>query len=104
MKSIINGKRYDTEKAVFIGRAYHGNAGDFNGWDASLYRTPRSGRYFLDGHGGPMTRWARSVDRHTFSGGSGIIPIDNDEALTWAEHNLSVELVEKHFGKRIEDA
>ena len=59
MKAIINGLRYDTDKATLIGEASHGYASDFQHWEAGLYKTPRSGRFFLAGSGGPMTRWSR---------------------------------------------
>ncbi len=98
MKAIINGLRYDTDKAICIGEASHGYAGDFSRWEAGLYRTPRSGRYFLAGSGGPMTRWARSVDSgNTRTGGDGIFPMDADEAREWAERYLTTEEVESGF-------
>jgi hypothetical protein len=106
MKAIINGKRFDTEKAILIGEGSHGYGGDFSAWHASLYRTPRSGAYFLAGHGGPMTRWARSLgdNNNGRTGGSGIIPLDREEALEWAEAHLTAEQVEGAFGDLIEDA
>jgi hypothetical protein len=104
MKSIINGKRYDTEKAVLIGEASYGNYGDFSRWEAGLYKTPRSGAYFLAGEGGPMTRWARKVDASSWTGGEGVLPMERDEALAWAEQHLSADEIEKHFGDAIEDA
>jgi hypothetical protein len=105
MKAIINGLRYDTEKATLIGESgYCGSRSDFQWWEAVLYRTPRSGRYFLAGHGGPMTRWATSTGLNSWTGGSGIKPLDKDDALEWAERNLTTTEVEAGFGKVIEDA
>jgi hypothetical protein len=105
MKAIVNGKRYDTEKAVLIGRdCYGGSRSDFQWWEAGLYKTPRSGAYFLAGRGGAMTRWARRVDGGGHAGGEGIFPMSAAEALEWAERYLSVEEVEQHFGGVIEDA
>jgi len=108
MKSIINGKRYDTDKAILIGEANALDFGcsstrDFNHWEASLYMTPRSGAFFLAGCGGPMTRFSRKVDQNSWSGGSGIHPMDKAEALEWAEQYLPTEDIEKHFGSVIED-
>lgn len=98
MRAIVNGLRYDTAKAILIGESSHGYQGDFSRWDAGLYRTPRSGRFFLAGSGGLMTRWARSVDSgNTRTGGSGIIPMSVDEAREWAERYLTTGQVEAGF-------
>jgi hypothetical protein len=109
MKAIINGKRYDTERATLIGEADALNFGcsstrDFSHWEAGLYRTPRSGAFFLAGRGGPMTRFSRKVDQNSWTGGSGIHPMDRAEALEWAEEYLSADLIEQHFAGAIEDA
>jgi hypothetical protein len=78
---------------------------DFQWWEAGLYKTPRSGPYFLAGSGGPMTRWARSIGQNGRTGGSAMIfPMSADEAREWAERYLTVEEVEKGFADAIEDA
>jgi hypothetical protein len=95
MKAIINGLRYDTDKAVCVGEAdFGGSVTDFQYWEAGLYRTPRAGRFFLAGSGGPMTRWARRVDNSSYTGGSGIIPLTKDEALEWAKQYLTTAEIE----------
>jgi hypothetical protein len=105
MKAIIDGKRYDTEKAIEIGHSsYNGPGNDFQAWSGSLYKTPRAGRYFLAGEGGPMSRWASSVDGGGWSSGDGIIPLTSEEALAWAEKELGSDTIEEHFGDQIEDA
>lgn len=104
MKAIINGTRYDTEKARLVGEAWHGATGDFNRWEAGLYVTPKSRRYFLAGNGGPMTRWARPAVGGGLQGGEGIIPVSREEALEWAEQNLSTEEIEAEFADIVEDA
>jgi hypothetical protein len=109
MKTIIQGVRYDTEKATLIGEADNLGAGasstsDFSYWEATLYVTPKSGRYFIAGSGGPMTRFAHTVDKNSRSGGSRLIPISRDEALEWAEQYLSTDVVEEFFGDIIKDA
>ena len=73
MKRTIQGIRYDTDKAVCIGEAVH-DADDASSWQAALYRTPRSKRYFIAGSGGTMTR---------FNGKDKIIPLTADEATAW---------------------
>ena len=105
MKAIIGGFRYDTDKSKMIGRASAPGLSttDFSHWEAELYKTPRSGRFFLAGSGGPMTRWARGNDNSTW-GSSGIIPLDVLEAYEWAERYLDTETVEEFFPDMFEDA
>jgi hypothetical protein len=105
MKAIINGLRYDSGNAILIGEASHGNHGDFSYWEAGLYRTPRSGRYFLAGRGGPMTRFARQgPQQNETRGGAGIQPMDQDEALEWAEQHLAHDEIEAAFSEKLEEA
>jgi len=103
MKAIIDGKKFDTEKATLIGEVSYGYAGDFKHWMARLYRT-KNGRHFLAGSGGPMTIFATRTADGGCSGGSKIVPLDADEAFGWAERHLDIETVEKFFGDRIKDA
>lgn len=104
MVRIINGKRYDTDKATLIGEAEESYVGQFEHWCAGLYITPRSKSYFLAGSGGPMSRFSRPVDRNSWGGGEKIIPMARQEALAWAERYLDPAAIEKHFGDLIEDA
>lgn len=106
MKAIINGLRYDTEKATKIGEYSHGaypQSGDFSHWSAALYVTKR-GSYFLSGEGGAMTQFSESSPYGGSSGGSKLIPLEPEEALYWAEHHLDTETVEQFFGSEIENA
>jgi hypothetical protein len=105
MKAIINGLRYDTEKAVCVGEesTSHLSRSDFGWWSAGLYRTPRAGRYFLAGEGGPMTRFAHHVKNGAW-GGSKLIPMSREEAREWAERYLSTDEVEAGFAAEIQDA
>ena len=105
MKKIIGGLRYDTEKAILIGEYHTPGIGtsDFNYWNAGLYVTPKSGRYFLAGEGHGNTRFASSYG-NSRGWGSDIIPMDSIEALDWAEKYLSAEEVEAAFSKDIQDA
>jgi len=108
MKKIINGVRYDTEVATLIGE--YDNIGHgvdsttaFAYWEAGLYIPPRSKRYFLAGEGGPMSRFARPAGRNSRTGGSGIIPMSEEDAFGWAQECLSTDEVEAHFGHLISD-
>ena len=104
MRKILNGLRYDTDKADLIGEASYGNGGDFRHFRAGLYKTPRAGRYFLAGEGGPMSRFAQSTGLNEWSGGEDIIPLDEEDAREWAEQYLDAEEIERGFPESIEDA
>ena len=85
MKKTINGIRYDTTTAIRIGFYWNGLGDeDQRDWSAYLYKTPRSGRFFLSGMGGPMTRFARSAGDMS-SVGEAIFPMSEKEAIAWSE-------------------
>lgn len=77
MKRTIQGTRYDSERSLLLGSAYGKN------WYAALYRTPRSGKYFLSGKGDEM-----SVFRGKFK----IVPLDAVTAKSWALTYLNKEV------------
>jgi len=104
MKKTIHGLRYDTEKAILIGEYYNGNdVNDFSYWEASLFKTQRSGRYFLAGSGGPMTRYATAQGNQS-GWGERIDPMTPEKALEWAEKYLDQDAIDEHFSNMIEDA
>lgn len=103
MKKIIDGFRYDTEKAELVGEARSDvGKGDFRWWKEGLYRTPRAHRFFLSGEGGPMSQWAKGLDDGSRTSGEGIRPLTEKDAQRWAEKYLDAETVEKFFD--VEDA
>lgn len=110
MKAIIKGVRFDTDKATLLGHTDNLGAGadstrDFNYWEAGLYRTPRSGRYFLAGQGGARSMFSRSAGQNCWTGGSQIIPFESEAAaFRWAQEELDIDVVEQHFGHLIEEA
>jgi len=105
MKAIITGIRYDTEKATEIGGYSNGlSYSDFSHWEATLYTTPRSGRYFLSGSGGPMSRYSETIGQNEWSGGSRIDPLTKEQAFEWAQECLDPDTVERHFSDMVEDA
>lgn len=99
MIRIINGVRYDTGAAHLIGEATHGEmVTDYTYWRAGLYKTPRSGRYFVAGEGGPMTHFASTDgDGRSWAWGERIIPLGPKEAREWAEAHLTAREVERAF-------
>jgi len=105
MKKIINGLRYDTDSAIWLGWGESSTpVSDFSWWQAALYRTPRSGRYFLAGEGGPMTTFAKACCGNLRGYGERVIPMSDDEAREWAEQNLTTDEVEAAFASAIKDA
>ena len=98
MKKVINGALYDTETAKLLGENSYSNPRDFAHWRESLYRT-KSGKYFLHGEGGAMTKYAVSVGQNEWSGGEKIIPLDLDSAQKWAEEHLDGDDYLAAFGE-----
>lgn len=98
MNKVIEGKRYDTETAKFLGAAYSDlSPTDFGYWEEELYRT-KSGNYFLHGVGGPMSQYAVHAGNSS-SGGAVIKPYSMAQAQRWAEDNLTADEYESIFGE-----
>ena len=98
MKKVINGSLYDTETAKLLGEDSYSNPRDFAHWRESLYRT-KSGKYFLHGEGGAMTKYAVCVSLNEWSGGEKIIPLDLESAQAWAEEHLDGDEYIRAFGE-----
>lgn len=96
MKKIINGKRYDTDKARMIGEDSYSNPRDFSYWCETLYQK-RTGEFFLYGEGGPASKYAESRGQNTWGGGSKIIPLSYNVAKKWAEDHLDADTYENLF-------
>ena len=98
MIRIVNGKRYNTETAEHLCNISCGgySRSDFAYDDTDLYVT-KNGNFFIAGEGGPRSRWARSVGNSGHSGGSGLRPLDKDDARALLEQYGSSEQVEAHF-------
>jgi hypothetical protein len=98
MKRIVGGKRYDTKTADLVcdisPSGFYG--GDFRWEDSCLYRTPK-GAWFIAGKGGAMSRWAQRVGQSGYCGGSGLRPVDKEEARELIERHGSVCDIEQYF-------
>jgi hypothetical protein len=79
MKQVIDGIRYDTEKAVPVARV-SGNSGTPHWFSGTLYITPRSRRWFMSGDGGPYSPFGQSVGWGAYASGSGIAPLTPERA------------------------
>ena len=98
----MNGKLYNTESAKELARIDSGHSpSDFEYWEETLYRT-KTGNFFLYGWGHGNSRYG---EWHGNSGGDGerIMPMEPEEAIQWAEHNLPGDEVDQIFGRLEED-
>ncbi len=113
MKAIIDGLRYDTEKASKLGEiagnAYTPDTGDDSAyeWKEALWMT-LSGRFFLCGEGTAKTRWFRWAppeNRRREGGlefGWAIRALPEDQAQAWVEKYCTADVYEQLWD--VEDA
>jgi len=99
MQRVIGGRKFNTETAKFICdiSGPETDRGNFRYDSTYLYRTAH-GRYFIAGHGGPLSRWRQSTGQNSWSGGEGIEAIDEAEARALAERHMWADNFEKVFG------
>ena len=104
MERIIEGKRYDTEKATCVAEWSNGyGVTDFKHCEKALYRTDR-GSWFVAGEGGAQSEFAESCGDNSWCGGRGLYPVSPEEAQGLLERWNEVEALETHFADAIEDA
>lgn len=102
-KAIIDGKLYDTAQAEQIGKWSNGfDRSNFEHTLEVLYKTD-SGQHFLFGTGGAKTRYAA---RHgdSWSTGTEICPLSEEEAYQWAEGHLDADTVLEAFPDHVDAA
>lgn len=99
MKKVIEGSLYNTETAKELGCWTNEiSRSDFHYVTETLYRT-KSGKYFLYGEGGALSKYAESCGQNQWCGGKKIIPIPLTEAQKWAEKNLDGDEYIAAFGE-----
>lgn len=82
MIKIINGKKYSTETAKMVTSWSNGyGSNDFHHYCEDLY-LKKTGEYFIEYSGGPMSRCSVSVGSD-ICGSSGIIPLTEEETKEW---------------------
>ena len=86
MTKVVNGARYDTDRAHRLARWERDTNDSADHMTETLYRT-KAGKFFIHGEGGPNTRYASR------SGGSGekIVPLTDSDAREWAEIRLDTK-------------
>jgi len=85
MRKHFNGKRYDTNSAIFLGWCeIFGNFDPAKRMAFKMYVTPRSKSFFLCGVGGVLTVFKGKT-------GESIVPIDRELAYSIAVENLMLD-------------
>ena len=97
MKSIINGKLYDTDTAVLVGEWWNGyGINNFRYVDEKLFKKD-TGEYFLYGSGGAMSVYSEQRGDHKVEGEK-ILPFNLADAKIWAEEHLDADKYIAEFG------
>lgn len=99
MKRIINGRKYDTDTARYVGMWDNGEEYGELGYERSELYRKRNGEYFVMFEGGANTRYARQDGLNGWTGGSAIQPMEFEDAREWAERHLKVDEYEAEFGE-----
>lgn len=103
MKKVIEGRRYDTSKAVKIA-SWESGEGD-NYIREALYRKKRTHDFFLHCTGGAASRYSQAAGPGVWQPGECITPIPDDTAREWlkahapAEYDRMYSKQDKHAEK-----
>lgn len=97
MICIINGKKYNTEKANVIG--FHDNGLDSSHflYSSEMLYITESKEYFVQIRGTYVNRSCSNFKNLDLSG-KRLVPLDQDEAKKWTEYNCSDTTYENFFG------
>ncbi len=98
MKKIINGKKYDTETAVYICGYEFGICNNYSHIKESLYRK-KNGEFFMYGYGGPGTKYKVYSGTNSYSGSEKIEPFTESEAKAFIADYGDAEIYEELFGE-----
>lgn len=102
MKKVINGSLYNTETAKRLLEWDNRRYGSLDFCSEVLYLT-RSGKYFLHGEGGAMSKYSCSCGSNHWTSGEMIIPMTEAAAREWAEDHVSSDDFLKAFSASSED-
>lgn len=97
---VIDGFKFSTETAEQLIDVSSGssNVRDATNEDTYLYRT-KKGRFFIAGSGGPGSRWRKTIDVNSWSGGSGLQLVDDAEAKRLVERHGNADDYARIFGE-----
>lgn len=103
MRAVIDGVRYDTEKADRVASFSNGNdTNSFEYFEEELYVTTR-GTWFVAGWGNARSRYASDVGNATRGTGERVTPLTSDEARAWLERHREVDALERYFADSLLD-
>lgn len=97
MRSIINGKLYDTEAATCIGRYEYRWPGDFEHFTETLYQK-EDGELFLHGRGEAASPYGEHVEGRLWGPSAVIIPEHDFDAKEWVSKYCDVGTYIRLFG------
>lgn len=96
MKKYINGKVYDTERAVQLADYEYSLKSQLDWYREELYRK-RTGEFFIYGVGHFDSFYCKKSGSSSASGEK-IIPLSYDEARAWAAEKLDAAVYDAIFG------
>lgn len=87
MKKVVNGKIYDTKKSFFIGYCTNGCETKRDGRyiEHKLFKTKRSGQYFIYTFWGGLTEYAEYFGCGSTCEGEHIRLVSKEEVISWLE-------------------
>lgn len=101
MERVIKRKFYSTNGSLVIHGWDNGfNVGDYRYCSATLYKTV-NGKYYIVGEGGGGSKYAVE-NGNGMCGGSEMILVTEEEALTWLEEHRGEQVLIKDFKDFIE--
>jgi hypothetical protein len=92
MKTVLDGIRYDTNKAEIVG-SYNIGPGSNDFRTRKRLCMTSNGCFFLAGERGAMTEFPHTCSDNSRTAGSRIVPISAEEPLRWAEQYLETSTV-----------
>lgn len=95
-RTVINGKRYDTGKAIRIGHYEHSYRNQFDWYHEELYQKKRTGEFFIHGAGNAASKYAKRHGYNETGPGERFVPLSDTEAREWLEA-YRPDLVETYF-------
>lgn len=102
MKKVINGSLFNTETAKRLLEWDNRRYGSLDFCSEVLYRT-KSGKFFLHGEGGAMSKYSSSCGSNHWTSGEMIIPMTEAAAREWVEDHFSADDFLNAFSASSED-
>lgn len=98
MRSIIDGKMYNTATAILVADHQYSDSNDWDYENEELY-LKKTGEWFLYAEGGPNSKYGEKYGSSNRCGGEVIKPYTQEEAKKWLENNKCTTAYIKYFGE-----